>query len=77
MWGDFDGDGTMDFLMVGSSSTLAATTLYKNDGQGNFTPFINDVAGYQPFDNFTLASGGGSRSENRQPWLTRFRDFGT
>lgn len=60
-WGDFDGDGTPDFIAPAASSVLFGTSptqivsncfaLYRNDGRGSFTPgrfLFNHVAGGSP-----------------------------
>ena len=53
-WGDYDGDGDLDLLVTGVTSTVAgvgvaATRLYRNDGGGVFTsvahPFPNCYLG--------------------------------
>lgn len=42
VWGDYDGDGDLDLLVTGINSASAAgvafTRLYRNDGNGVFTP---------------------------------------
>ncbi len=52
-WGDYDGDGDLDLLVTGvtltSAEGVAATRLYRNDGNGVFTsvahPFPNCQSG--------------------------------
>ncbi len=36
-WGDYDGDGDLDFLLIGSSLGVRIATIYDNDGSGGFT----------------------------------------
>ena len=36
-WGDFDGDGNLDFLLTGFSSTGAVAQVWRNRGNGTFT----------------------------------------
>lgn len=36
-WGDYDGDGAQELLVMGYDGTSALTTLYNNDGTGSLT----------------------------------------
>jgi hypothetical protein len=43
-WGDYDGDGDLDFVAAGHATSLSKTFLFRNDGAAGFkrieTPFI-------------------------------------
>ncbi|NGP89671.1 FG-GAP-like repeat-containing protein [Fodinibius halophilus] len=36
-WGDFDGDGDLDLVVIGSASGGEIATIYRNDGRGMFS----------------------------------------
>lgn len=43
--GDFDADGDIDFIIAGESMERPYTTLYENDGAGNFRDFMAGLPG--------------------------------
>jgi len=43
--GDFDADGDIDFIIAGESLERPYTTLYENDGAGNFRDFMAGLPG--------------------------------
>src|SRR5262249_269159 len=57
-WGDYDGDGDLDFAMAGSMSGTPITRIYRNDG-GAFT----DIGGGLPG-----ASSGGPPGNRYIAW---------
>ncbi len=45
-WGDFDGDGDLDLIITGANNGLTpTTTLYENEGNGEFTPADANLMG--------------------------------
>ena len=55
-WGDYDGDGDLDLIVVGRTGVGSSTTLYRNDG-GNLVDVhvslvqVNDFAAWGDYDN--------------------------
>jgi len=56
--GDYDNDGDLDVLVMGlDGSAITRFRIYRNNGAGTFSPFINVVAGNGGFSNGGLSFG--------------------
>jgi parallel beta-helix repeat protein len=44
-WGDFDNDGDLDILLSGDTGSFQVTEIYRNDGDGTFTPINANLPG--------------------------------
>jgi len=44
-WGDYDGDGNLDLVIVGGDGTNPTATIYRNDGSGGFSSISAGLTG--------------------------------